>query len=265
LQRGAIDSAWKEYKNPDGRSYFYNPITKKTTWEVPDALKNAAAAGHQIPAIPPPQSNAPTFVSAGSLSTQDSYRPRDRDDHYPSSHPHDRATQDRPTGYTGPSALASQAQPTYATTEQAEAAFFELLRRHNVDDQWTWEQTMKAVIKEPQYKAIKLPADRKAAFEKYVADFRAQAEQQEQDRAAQFRIDFTAMLSRRPEIKHYSRWKTIRPLIENELYLKTMQKSSGSHTAPRKRGRNSWQGTSLPPSSELWASLSKARGRSTGQ
>jgi len=221
LQRAASDSAWKEYKNSEGRPYFYNLITKKTTWEMPDALKNAAAAGHQLPAIPPPQSNAPTFVSAGSLGQPDSYRPRDRDDHYPGSHAYDRATQDRPTGYTGPSALASQAQPAYATAEQAEAAFFELLRQHNVDDKWTWDQTMLAVIKEPQYKAIKLPADRKAAFEKYVADFRAQAEQQEQDRAAQFRMEFTAMLSRRPEIKHYSQWKTIRPLIENDAIFQT--------------------------------------------
>ena len=31
---------WREYKAPDGRSYYYNPITKKTQWSVPTEFSN---------------------------------------------------------------------------------------------------------------------------------------------------------------------------------------------------------------------------------
>jgi hypothetical protein len=31
--------AWKEHKAPDGRSYYYNRITKESRWTMPDELK----------------------------------------------------------------------------------------------------------------------------------------------------------------------------------------------------------------------------------
>ena len=31
---------WREYKAADGRSYYYNPITKKTQWSVPTEFSN---------------------------------------------------------------------------------------------------------------------------------------------------------------------------------------------------------------------------------
>lgn len=48
---------------------------------------------------------------------------------------------------------------------------------------------------------------------------------QEKDRAkerfAKLRADFNTMLKRHPEIKHYSRWKTIRPIIEGETIFRS--------------------------------------------
>ncbi|XP_053564011.1 pre-mRNA-processing factor 40 homolog B isoform X1 [Bombina bombina] len=35
-------SMWTEHKAPDGRTYFYNPVTKQSTWEKPDELKSNA-------------------------------------------------------------------------------------------------------------------------------------------------------------------------------------------------------------------------------
>merc|ERR1719171_3171523 len=32
-------TSWKEYKTADGRDYFYNPITKQSVWEMPMELK----------------------------------------------------------------------------------------------------------------------------------------------------------------------------------------------------------------------------------
>jgi len=35
-------SNWSEHKSPDGRTYFYNTVTKASAWEKPDVLKSTA-------------------------------------------------------------------------------------------------------------------------------------------------------------------------------------------------------------------------------
>lgn len=33
---------WTEHKSPDGRTYYYNSLTKQSAWEKPDELKTTA-------------------------------------------------------------------------------------------------------------------------------------------------------------------------------------------------------------------------------
>jgi pre-mRNA-processing factor 40 len=113
-------------------------------------------------------------------------------------------------------ALVTQSEPDYGSVEEAESAFMKMLKRHNAQPDWTWEQTMRVVIKDPQYRSLKDPRDRKAAFEKYAVEVRMQEKDRAKERFAKLRADFNTMLKRHPEIKHYSRWKTIRPIIEGE-------------------------------------------------
>lgn len=80
---------------------------------------------------------------------------------------------------------------------------------------------MRATIKDPQYRALKDPKDRKSAFEKYVAEVRAQEKEREKDRQAKLRADFTTMLRSHPEIRYYIRWKTARPIIEGETIFRS--------------------------------------------
>ena len=111
--------------------------------------------------------------------------------------------------------------PEYSTFEEAEAAFIKLLRRSNVQPDWTWEQTMRTTIKDPQYRALKDPKDRKAAFEKYAVEVRMQEKDRAKERLAKLRSDFNTMLRSHPEIKHYTRWKTARPIIEGETIFRS--------------------------------------------
>lgn len=39
---GPPNSEWSEHKAPDGRIYYYNSITKQSSWEKPDELKTPA-------------------------------------------------------------------------------------------------------------------------------------------------------------------------------------------------------------------------------
>ncbi len=36
---------WTEHKAPDGRTYFYNSISKESRWEKPDELKTSIEVG----------------------------------------------------------------------------------------------------------------------------------------------------------------------------------------------------------------------------
>ncbi|XP_041097403.1 pre-mRNA-processing factor 40 homolog B-like isoform X2 [Polyodon spathula] len=41
-QEQSMKALWTEHKAPDGRTYFYNPESKQSTWEKPDELKSKA-------------------------------------------------------------------------------------------------------------------------------------------------------------------------------------------------------------------------------
>ena len=54
----------------------------------------------------------------------------------------------------------------FATIEEGEKAFFHLLRKAGVDATWTWDQTMRAIITDPLYKALNTLAEKKNAWQK---------------------------------------------------------------------------------------------------
>jgi hypothetical protein len=54
----------------------------------------------------------------------------------------------------------------FLTVEEGEKAFMHLLRKAGVDANWTWDQTMRAIITDPLYKALNTLAEKKAAWEK---------------------------------------------------------------------------------------------------
>lgn len=36
---GGVTTEWTEHKAPDGRTYYYNNLTKQSSWQKPDCLK----------------------------------------------------------------------------------------------------------------------------------------------------------------------------------------------------------------------------------
>lgn len=95
------------------------------------------------------------------------------------------------------------------------------MRRNNVSPDWSWERTVRSIIKDPQYRALKDPKDRKAAFEKYAVEIRLQEKDKAKERLEKLRADFATMLRSHPEIRHYTRWKTARPIIEGETIFRS--------------------------------------------
>lgn len=54
----------------------------------------------------------------------------------------------------------------FATHDDAEKAFMHLLKKAGVDPSWTWDQTMRAIVTDPLYKALSSLAEKKAAWQK---------------------------------------------------------------------------------------------------
>jgi pre-mRNA-processing factor 40 len=161
---------------------------------------------------------APTFVAGGGFSSSQYDMPRDRE---PLGESRQIAYGNDTNGSRAQVFVPANTDPDYATFEEAEAAFLKLLKRNNVSPDATWEQTMKAIIKDPQYRALKDPKDRKAAFEKYSIEVRLQDKEKAKERIEKLRTDFATMLRSHPEIKHYTRWKTARPIIKGETIFRS--------------------------------------------
>jgi pre-mRNA-processing factor 40 len=127
----------------------------------------------------------------------------------------ERAMTDRMPGFSAP---AKEEQ--YASLQEAEAVFFKLLKRIGVESDWSWEQMVKEAVRDPGYRAIQDAKDRKAAFDRYIAQARSEEKAREKDRQAKLSEEFLHMLKSHPEIKYYTRWSTARPMIEEEMVFK---------------------------------------------
>lgn len=222
---------WSEAKTADGRSYYYNRITKVTSWEKPE--------GFQAPQTERP---APDFVAGGGGGAGFGGRDynngdrqlarRDNRDHGLPQKPsfdgprgggdrwEGRDSRQDGAGFRGPMPIKTE-EPEFNSAEQAEEAFFKTLKRHNVRPDTEWQDAVRLVVRERDFRAIKDPADRRKAFDKYCRDVREQEKGKEKERRERLRVDFRKMLSTHEEIKHYTRWKTARPLIEREHVFKS--------------------------------------------
>jgi len=166
---------------------------------------------YREPSLP---SRPPAQAAGNRFPDRDDYDRRDRDRR------NDYAQTDSIRNTFVPAAAAPN-DPEYATREEAEAAFAKLLKRTNVQADWSWEETMRTTIKDPQFRAIKDPKDRRAAWEKFRVEMQAADKEKEKERQAKLRQDFVNMLKSHPEIKHYTRWRTARPNIEGETIFRS--------------------------------------------
>lgn len=218
-----IDASWAEATDGEGKPYYWNKLTKAVVREPPEALQR-----HQQNARA-----APSFVAGsgfgGEASDQRLVRRDDRrGDHLPQKPSFDggRAggtpweNRQDGNGFRGPMPVKTD-EPEYATAEQAEDAFMKLLKRHNIAPSTEWKDALRLVIRERDYRAIKDPQERKQLFEKYRFEVRAQEKSKEKERRERMRQDFSQMLLTHEDIKHYTRWKTAKPLIEREAAFKS--------------------------------------------
>ncbi|KAF9140820.1 hypothetical protein BGX30_005944 [Mortierella sp. GBA39] len=113
--------------------------------------------------------------------------------------------------------------PEFATRHEAEEAFKGLLKETGVTSTWTWEQTMRAVVTNPMYRALKTTAERKTAFQEYVDDCRVQERKEEKERQQKQKQDLLDLLKSSDKVTHASRYTTISRLFAEEAAFKAIE------------------------------------------
>ncbi|KAK5821650.1 hypothetical protein F5H01DRAFT_290377 [Linnemannia elongata] len=113
--------------------------------------------------------------------------------------------------------------PEFATRQEAEEAFKGLLKETGVTSTWTWEQTMRAVVTNPMYRALKTTAERKTAFQEYVDECRVQERKEEKERQQKQKQDLLDLLKSSDKVTHASRYTTISRLFAKEAAFKAIE------------------------------------------
>ncbi|KAJ2404360.1 U1 snRNP protein [Coemansia sp. RSA 2526] len=227
-------TAWVEYTSPDGRAYFYNRDTKVTTWEKPDELKTQqerdsvwkeyAKDGRpywyntqtkQSTWTRPDVPNQPIKPLEAPGSRMDLDRVPSRQPSMQRREP----SRSRRSASRGPrsrppvpaTTLDSRSRHEYKTIEEAEQAFTSMLKRHNVRGDWSWEKMLRAVVNDPDYRALKTLPERKNAFQRYITAVRETELEQHREEQRKQRTEFFALLDTLP-ISEYTRFPKVKHL-----------------------------------------------------
>jgi pre-mRNA-processing factor 40 len=108
----------------------------------------------------------------------------------------------------------------YYNKEEAKKDFIRLLRKTEMEPTSQWNEVLPQIIKNPSFRVVKDPVERKQLFESYLQTLHKEVEEKEKDRRHRVREGFLQMCRRHPEIKHYTRYKTARPILQEETDFK---------------------------------------------
>ncbi|KAJ3877069.1 hypothetical protein F5051DRAFT_354298 [Lentinula edodes] len=209
FERALNQTKWKEYFS-GGRKYYYNTETKESKWDMPDELLLVLEKVEKEKVAPLAGAiTAPGFIPVGSST--------------PAIPSLETTTNGVVGAHTGALPLASStvlpARPNlpedpviphngFVTVEEGEKAFSHLLRKAGVDPSWTWDQTMRAIITDPLYKALNTLAEKKAVFEKYTTNLKVKEQEEKEARLAKLRPAIRNMLKGNPNVFHYTTFNT---------------------------------------------------------
>ncbi|CCG85002.1 protein of unknown function [Taphrina deformans PYCC 5710] len=201
---------WKEYETPEGKKYYHNHLTGVTTWDRPEALLKADRAQKE----------------AADHKSHEANSFKDEDFDAETQQELERLDRIQMVGADGKIisaamyALSDEAVPVFKNTEQADEAFSKMLKRIGVQTDWSWNQTMRAAIKEPVWRALPTSMARKAAFEQYIVDVKKATIGKQKDIIEKLKRDFEQMLLRHDEIESYSQWQNVKANLEGEVAYK---------------------------------------------
>uniref|UniRef100_A0A7S2NJI0 WW domain-containing protein n=1 Tax=Zooxanthella nutricula TaxID=1333877 RepID=A0A7S2NJI0_9DINO len=164
-------TSWKEYKTADGRDYFYNPVTKQSVWEMPLELKRLRGMDKQ----------------------------EDSDDEQEEE--------------------KKEEEPEWKTPEERRAAFRDMLLDKGVKSGMKWEEAAKLCQEDRRFLALNTAGERKQEFSVYVTQTKKREKEEEREKRKRARDDFVEALGKWPDLKPDARYKDAAEyLCESECF-----------------------------------------------
>ncbi|KAG2634511.1 pre-mRNA-processing protein 40A-like isoform X1 [Panicum virgatum] len=119
----------------------------------------------------------------------------------------------------------SEEEPVvYATKAEAKNAFKSLLESVNVESDWTWDQTMRVIINDKRYGALKTLGERKQAFNEYLNQRKKFEAEEKRIKQRKARDDFLAMLEECKELTSSTRWSKAILMFEDDERFKAVER-----------------------------------------
>ncbi|KAK9903919.1 hypothetical protein WJX75_000518 [Coccomyxa subellipsoidea] len=222
-QKDAPASEWKEFTAPDGRKYYYNKVTKESKWSLPDELKQAREAAAGAKASPNPAAGSVQVVKLDAGSSPASV-PNGASQASPLPTSSSTVKEDADGKPAAAATAATDAKFMYSSKEEAKDAFKELLASVQVNSDWSWEQTMRLIISDNRYSALKSLGEKKACFNEYVQQRKNEEVMEKRQRLKRAREDFTAMLEGTHDLRASTRYSAAAALLEDDPRWKAVQR-----------------------------------------
>ncbi|KAG1468783.1 hypothetical protein G6F56_003636 [Rhizopus delemar] len=219
-QNNFTTNIWKEHQTAEGRKYWYNNITKQSTWEKPEelltpeekVLKASSWREYTTTEGKKYYSNVKTKETVWEVP------PEIKEQLEKAKKIASEIKNIPPPVVTPKPTLAQLEQPVeFDTREEAEKAFSTLLKDTGVKSDWSWDQAMRAIITKPNYRALKTIGERKAAFQAFV-DSEAKREREEKEAFERHQKEsFMSLVDRHKNIvKPYTRYSTFAHMASDD-------------------------------------------------
>lgn len=233
---GVAFNPWTEHTAPDGRTYYYNSITKMSSWEKPAALQQDAGVTtnaadwkeykapdgrsywhnrvSKVSRWTPPEVVLPTSTAAaaaaavapGTLSAAQGKT---------GLQPPTLGAQDG-TFRVNPGAIQQGPTPHFSTTAEAKEAFKQLLNDVQVQSNWTWEVAYPIIMLDRRYGALRSLGEKKHVFNEYIQARKKAEIEEARIRKMKAQASFYRMLDECQELDQKPRFSRAEELLDSD-------------------------------------------------
>ncbi|ODV63732.1 snoRNA-splicing protein PRP40 ASCRUDRAFT_29371, partial [Ascoidea rubescens DSM 1968] len=212
IDQALVDSNWKKYLSAqnNNKPYYYNKVTKVTTWEFPEEGNNGNVFVKKENDQITTENNNHILETSG-IEKKENKVTKERD------------FQAELLNLFKDKNELLNISSSIVYNDDGKTKYTLMLRENKVDATWSFKQIMEKFINDKRYWIIDNSLDRQRLFHEYLINRTEEELMAENNSKEKFNKAFLNMLNNYKEegkIFYYSRWKTIKRLIQDEpIYL----------------------------------------------